>query len=145
MAEMNLNKDWGFDFNANTFFGLEYGLKNIRWNFRLSKNYPIVDLSYEKRNGVRVDNLGLFFKKNATKKDVEFLTGKTITDCILRWGCFEDKETGEVLWADKPSVVAVIIDGKEYGLHGSARDFNTAAVIEDDAPEAKADAPADAE
>ena len=158
MAEMNLNKDWGFDFNANQYFGMEYGLRNIRWKFRMSKNYPLVDLSYEKKNGIRVDNLGLFFKKNATKGDLAYLEGKTITDCVLRWGCIElvDETTGEVVrdkegnpvlrWADHPSVVAVVIDGKEYGLHGKVRGFKEAAVIEDDAPETKADdaaAPAD--
>lgn len=148
---MNLNKDWGFDFNANQYFGMEYGLRNIRWNFRMSKNYPIVDLSYEKKNGVRVDNLGLFFKKNATKGDIEYLKGKTITDCVLRWGCAEvtDEETGEtkVVWADHPTVVAVVVDGKEYRLHGHTRAFREAAVIEDDAPAAAApaDAPADAQ
>lgn len=155
MAEMNLNKDWGFDFNANQYFGMEYGLKNIRWKFRLSKNYPLVDLSYEKRNGVRVDNLGLFFKKNATKGDLAYLEGKTITDCVLRWGCVEvvDEKTGEVLldengapvlrWANHPTVVRVVVEGKEYGLHGKTRGFKEPAQIEDDAPAAAA-APADA-
>lgn len=157
---MNLTKDWGFDFNANTYFGMEYGLKNIRWDFRLAKSFPILDLSYEKVNGVRVDGLGLFFKKNATKKDIEFLNGKHISDAVLRWGCADvevvDKATGEVIidektgkplterrWADKPTVVAVVIDGKEYSLSGHVRGFNEAAVIEDDAPETSDDAPAD--
>jgi len=184
MAQMNLTKDWGFDFNANTYFGMEYGLKNIRWDFRLAKSFPILDLSYEKVNGVRVDGLGLFFKKNATKKDIEFLNGKHISDAVLRWGCADvevvdkatgeviidektgkpltervevvDKATGEVIidektgkplterrWADKPTVVAVVIDGKEYSLSGHVRGFNEAAVIEDDAPETSDDAPAD--
>ena len=147
---MNLSKDWGFDFNANQYFGMEYGLRDIRWNFRMSKNYPLVDLSYVKRNGVRVDNLGLFFKKNATKGDLEFLKGKHISDCVLRWGCVEvtDEETGEVLrdangnpvlrWANHPTVVAVVVDGQEYQLHGHTRAFREAAVIEDDAPAAEA-------
>ena len=163
MAEMNLNKDWGFDFNANQYFGMEYGLRDIRWNFTVAKDYPIVNLSYVKRNGVRVDNLGLFFKKNATKKDVEYLTGKTITDCVLRWGCIEvtDEETGEVMrdengdkvlrWADHPTVVGLAIAGtdytleKPYTLNGHARAYREVAVIEDDAPETVADAPADGE
>ena len=141
MAQMNLTKDWGFDFNANVYFAMEYGLKNIRWNFRLAQNFPIVDLSYVKANGVRVDNLGLFCKQNATESDVKFLEGKTITDCVLRWGCYEqeavDEKTGEItkqrVWADKPTVVAMVIDGEEYKLHGHTRGFNEAAVIEKDA------------
>ena len=109
-------------------------LKGIE--FEVNKGYPQIKVSFDRADGSYEPGMRLFFRNDLTDADVKFLEKAKITDADLVWGVYVEKttvhdvETGEVKMeerarvAAKPSVLALVVNGKPWEPSGEKRQYN---------------------
>ena len=118
---MNLSKDNYTDYEAKAFFA-DYGLNNVTFTSKEIKtsNGAKVKLVTVKavnpQNGQRID-FDIWPNRCQTLDDLKAMPEK-IGDIIIRFGKYQDEETGEVVEATKPRIIGYFQGKEEVFFHG---------------------------
>lgn len=116
-ATMNLNKDWGFDFDGNMFFGANFGLADIKWELSVRKDYLFLHMSGLRTEG---EGVGKFVdidfspREKVTRSMLEKLRAETpqVLNAKMRQATQRDEDDNEWLLG-APHWLELLVVGKD--------------------------------
>ena len=124
--DLSSNKNYN-DYVASVFFNA-YGLKGLNLTSKTVETRDRAKVSlvnvqaYDPSDGHLVD-MDLWPNKCQTLDDIKAIP-ENVEDVILRFGKFEDEETGEIVETDVPRIAAYKQDGKWVKFHGARPEWD---------------------